>query len=227
MAGIELSEKAAVRIRALSQEKATPNGGLRLGVKGGGCSGLSYFIDWAEAPSKHDQVIERDGARLFVDPKSAVFLAGTVVDWQQTLDAERLRVPQPQREERLRLRRVVHHLEEFRASAFPLRAGISPVEREPLLRACAARSAGAASWSWRAGRSSARAVARSSRSPAPRTTSRCSASSASSPSTPPSSSGASASSRGCCTPIASRAPSRASGASRSSARRASTTPSGT
>lgn len=85
MAGIELSEKAAVRIRTLSQEKATPNGGLRLGVKGGGCSGLSYFIDWAEAPSKHDQVIERDGARLFVDPKSAMFLAGTVVDWQQTL----------------------------------------------------------------------------------------------------------------------------------------------
>ncbi|WP_242343765.1 HesB/IscA family protein [Anaeromyxobacter terrae] len=80
-----MSEKAAVRIRALSTEKGTPNGGLRLGVKGGGCSGLSYVIDWAAEPSKHDQVIERDGARLFVDPKSAVFLAGTVVDWQQTL----------------------------------------------------------------------------------------------------------------------------------------------
>ncbi|WP_242340279.1 MULTISPECIES: iron-sulfur cluster assembly accessory protein [Anaeromyxobacter] len=86
MAGnIDLSEKAAVRIRALSAEKGTPNGGLRLGVKGGGCSGLSYVIDWAAEPAKHDQVIERDGARLFVDPKSAVFLAGTVVDWQQTL----------------------------------------------------------------------------------------------------------------------------------------------
>jgi iron-sulfur cluster assembly protein len=85
MAGIEISEKAAGRIRALSQEKGTPQGGLRLGVKGGGCSGLSYFIDWAPEPAKHDQVIERDGARLFVDPKSAVFLAGTVVDWQQTL----------------------------------------------------------------------------------------------------------------------------------------------
>ncbi len=86
MAGnIDMSEKAAVRIRALSTEKGTPNGGLRLGVKGGGCSGLSYVIDWAAEPSKHDQVIERDGARLFVDPKSAVFLAGTVVDWQQTL----------------------------------------------------------------------------------------------------------------------------------------------
>ncbi len=85
MSTIEISEKAAARIRAISTEKGTPGGGLRLGVKGGGCSGLSYFIDWAAAPSKHDQVIERDGARVFVDPKSAVFLQGTTVDWQQTL----------------------------------------------------------------------------------------------------------------------------------------------
>ncbi len=83
--GIEISEKAAVRIKALSEQKGAPAGGLRLGVKGGGCSGLSYFIDWAAEPAKLDLVIERDGARVFVDPKSAVFLQGTVVDWQQTL----------------------------------------------------------------------------------------------------------------------------------------------
>jgi iron-sulfur cluster assembly protein len=83
--GIEISDKAAVRIRALSAEKKTPLGGLRLGVKGGGCSGLSYFIDWASEPARFDQVIEREGARVFVDPKSAVFLQGTTIDWQQTL----------------------------------------------------------------------------------------------------------------------------------------------
>lgn len=85
MAAIEISEKAAVKIKALTGEKGTPEGGLRLGVKGGGCSGLSYFLDWAPRPAKLDQVIERDGARVFVDPKSAVFLAGTTIDWQQTL----------------------------------------------------------------------------------------------------------------------------------------------
>ncbi len=85
MGTIEISEKAAARIRAMSAEKGTPAGGLRLGVKGGGCSGLSYFVDWAPSPSKLDQVVERDGARVFVDPKSAVFLQGTTVDWQQTL----------------------------------------------------------------------------------------------------------------------------------------------
>lgn len=82
---IEISEKAAARIKVLTSEKGTPGGGLRLGVKGGGCSGLSYHVDWAAEPSKFDQVIERDGARVFVDPKSAMFLAGTLVDFQQTL----------------------------------------------------------------------------------------------------------------------------------------------
>jgi iron-sulfur cluster assembly protein len=85
MATIEISEQAAVRIRTMIGEKGTPTGGLRLGVKGGGCSGLNYHVDWATEPTRFDQVIERDGARVFVDPKSATFLTGTVVDWQQTL----------------------------------------------------------------------------------------------------------------------------------------------
>jgi iron-sulfur cluster assembly protein len=82
---IEISEKAATRIKAMVAEKGTPGGGLRLGVRGGGCSGLSYHVDWATEPARLDQVVERDGARVFVDPKSARFLAGTVVDFQQTL----------------------------------------------------------------------------------------------------------------------------------------------
>jgi iron-sulfur cluster assembly protein len=85
MATIEISEKAAAHIRTLIGEKGTPAGGLRLGVKGGGCSGLNYHVDWAAAPALLDQVVERDGARVFVDPKSARFLGGTLVDWQQTL----------------------------------------------------------------------------------------------------------------------------------------------
>ena len=85
MAAIELSEKAAARIRIMMGEKATPAGGLRLGVKGGGCSGLNYHVDWAAEPNRFDQIVERDGARVFVDPKSAVFLAGTLVDFQQSL----------------------------------------------------------------------------------------------------------------------------------------------
>jgi iron-sulfur cluster assembly protein len=83
--GVEISEKAAAHIRTLASQNGTPEGGLRLGVKGGGCSGLSYVIDWAGGPNANDRIFERDGARVFVDPKSARFLAGTVVEWKQTL----------------------------------------------------------------------------------------------------------------------------------------------
>jgi iron-sulfur cluster assembly protein len=82
---IEISDGAAARLRAMAGERGTPRGGLRLGVKGGGCSGLSYHVDWAAEPDPIDQVFEKEGARVFVDPKSALFLAGTVVDWQRTL----------------------------------------------------------------------------------------------------------------------------------------------
>ncbi len=85
MAVIDISDKAAAKIRAIAAEKAKPQGGLRLGVKGGGCSGLSYFVDWADGPARLDEVVEKDGARVFVDPKSAIFLKGTTIDWQQTL----------------------------------------------------------------------------------------------------------------------------------------------
>jgi iron-sulfur cluster assembly protein len=85
MATLELSTEAAGHIRTLAERNGTPQGGLRLGVRGGGCSGLSYVVDWAAAPSDGDRVFERDGGRVFVDPKSAPFLEGTIVDWQRTL----------------------------------------------------------------------------------------------------------------------------------------------
>jgi iron-sulfur cluster assembly protein len=85
MANLELTSAAAAHIRTLAEIRGTPLGGLRLGVRGGGCSGLSYVVEWAEGPGEPDQVIEREGARVFVDPRSATFLDGTVVDWQKSL----------------------------------------------------------------------------------------------------------------------------------------------
>ena len=82
---LEISDIAARHIKKLCEQKQKLDGGLKVGVRGGGCSGLSYFLDFAEGPAKMDQVIERDGARIFVDPKSAIFLKGTVIDYQQTL----------------------------------------------------------------------------------------------------------------------------------------------
>jgi iron-sulfur cluster assembly protein len=84
-ASIQITPAAAVRLREMAVERGTPAGGLRFGVKGGGCSGLSYDVDWADRPSEGDEVFDQEGGRIFVDPRSAPFLAGTVVDWKKTL----------------------------------------------------------------------------------------------------------------------------------------------
>ncbi len=95
MATLELTDSAVRQIQALSRQHATPAGGLRLGVRGGGCSGFSYVIEWTPAPTEKDQVIEKDGARVFVDPKSAPLLDGTVVDFKKSLMQSRFELRNP------------------------------------------------------------------------------------------------------------------------------------
>ncbi len=77
---IEVTPAAARRIReAMSTEGAT--GGLRVGVKAGGCNGMSYVFRWDEAPKADDEVFESsEGTRIFVDKKSYKYLDGTVLD---------------------------------------------------------------------------------------------------------------------------------------------------
>ena len=84
-AAIHITESAAARLRAMAAERNTPEGGLRLGVQGGGCSGLSYLVDWAERPRPEDEVFEHEGGRVFVDARSAPFLEGTTVEWRRSL----------------------------------------------------------------------------------------------------------------------------------------------
>src|SRR2546421_11542747 len=85
--GIQVTDKALARIRtAIIKENVSPEqGGLRLGVSGGGCSGLSYQIRFDSKARERDRVYEFDGVRVFVDPKSFIYLAGMVLDWEQSL----------------------------------------------------------------------------------------------------------------------------------------------
>src|SRR5262249_42768662 len=65
-----VADGAAARIKVLLAQRNTPGAGLRVAVRGGGCSGLAYVIEWAEAPKERDKIFEKDGIRVFVDPKS-------------------------------------------------------------------------------------------------------------------------------------------------------------
>lgn len=85
--GISITEKAIARVRsAMAKENVSPeSGGLRLGVQGGGCSGLTYNIRFDSQARERDRVYEFDGIRLFVDPKSFIYLHGMVLDYEETL----------------------------------------------------------------------------------------------------------------------------------------------
>lgn len=94
MAGVTLSEKAAERIKSVVASEA-PGAGLRVAVEGGGCSGFQYEIAVARAPNEDDHIVERDGARLFVDPVSLPFLLGSEVDWVDELIGASFKVNNP------------------------------------------------------------------------------------------------------------------------------------
>jgi iron-sulfur cluster assembly protein len=85
--GIQVTDRAVKKIRvAMAKEGISPDeGGLRLGVTGGGCSGLSYSIKFDTHPRERDRVYEFDGVRVFVDPKSFLYLNGMILDYEETL----------------------------------------------------------------------------------------------------------------------------------------------
>ena len=85
--GLQITEKAIKHIRAaMAKEGISPTeGGLRLGVMGGGCSGLSYSIKFDTQPRERDRIFEFDGVRVFVDPKSFLYLHGMTLDYEETL----------------------------------------------------------------------------------------------------------------------------------------------
>jgi iron-sulfur cluster assembly protein len=85
--GIQVTDRAVKKIRAaMAKEGISPEqGGLRVGVMGGGCSGLSYSIKFDTQPRERDRVYEFDGVRIFVDPKSFLYLHGMTLDYEETL----------------------------------------------------------------------------------------------------------------------------------------------
>src|SRR5574337_759813 len=84
---VHLTERAAKKIRELLTKEgvSAEEGGLRLGVQGGGCSGLSYAMRLETQARERDNIFEEHGARVFVDPKSLLYLRETTLDYEETL----------------------------------------------------------------------------------------------------------------------------------------------
>ena len=83
---VEVTENAAAQIHKLLEKQEMPNGGLRVGVKAGGCSGFEYVFEWEAAPKDNDVVFNGPmGARVWVDPRSLKLLDGTTLDYDTSL----------------------------------------------------------------------------------------------------------------------------------------------
>ena len=77
-----MTDAAAARIRSIMASKGPDIIGLKIGVTRGGCAGMEYTMDWTSSVAKFDEVVERDGARVIVDPKAVLYLLGTEMDYK-------------------------------------------------------------------------------------------------------------------------------------------------
>src|SRR3954470_20947132 len=81
---MRLTDAAATRIRDILGKAERPIAGVRVGVKNGGCAGMSYTMEYAEEGRPGEDVVEDKGVKVFVDPKAVLFLLGTEMDYQTT-----------------------------------------------------------------------------------------------------------------------------------------------
>ena len=85
---VQITEKAISQIRNIfSEQSPGPDKGLRLAVIGGGCSGLQYKIEFSDQKDK-DNIIEKEGIRILIDPKSSIYLKDVVLDFKDGLNGK-------------------------------------------------------------------------------------------------------------------------------------------
>ncbi len=92
---IKLTENAAKHVKAIIAQQQKPGYGLRIKVLGGGCAGYQYQMDIEEKPQEKDSVFEFYGIKVFVDPKTALFIQGTEIDYTEGLMASGFKFKNP------------------------------------------------------------------------------------------------------------------------------------
>lgn len=79
---MRLTDAAASRIKAVMAQAGKPVAGVRVGVKNGGCAGMEYTMEYADAVNPADEIVEDKGVKLLIDPKAVLFLLGTEMDYK-------------------------------------------------------------------------------------------------------------------------------------------------
>jgi iron-sulfur cluster assembly protein len=90
-----VSLAAAEQIKLQLQKRGTPDAYIRLGVRGSGCNGYSYVIQFEETTKEKDKVFNEHGVNIIIDPKSLLFLNGSTLDWEKTLIKQGYKVKNP------------------------------------------------------------------------------------------------------------------------------------
>lgn len=78
---ITLTDAAADRVRSMLAKRGKPSAGIRIGVRSKGCSGMQYTLEYADEKTQFDEVVEQKGVTVLIDPKAAMFVFGTEMDW--------------------------------------------------------------------------------------------------------------------------------------------------
>ena len=81
---VTLTDAAANRVKQIIAKADKPIVGVRVGVKNGGCAGMSYTLEYAESRNPLDEVVEDKGVTILIDPKAVLFLIGTTIDYETT-----------------------------------------------------------------------------------------------------------------------------------------------
>jgi iron-sulfur cluster assembly protein len=92
---VRATDSASGKLKSLLEKQGRPNGALRVAVIGGGCSGLQYKMDLVDGPANRDIMVETGGIRVVVDPKSALFVSGSVLDYSDDLQKGGFKVTNP------------------------------------------------------------------------------------------------------------------------------------
>src|ERR687887_431491 len=92
---IKLTDNAARKVGSLLTKQGRPNGVLRVAVVGGGCSGLQYKMDLQDGPANRDILVESAGIKIVVDPKSALYVTGSELDYVDALEDGGFKVKNP------------------------------------------------------------------------------------------------------------------------------------